>query len=115
MIRAAYSEIAAEDPREARRVEGEAFDRVLALLEAARAAAPDAAARRDALEALERLWTVLLHDLAHADNALPPDLRAQLISVGLWVLRETGRLHLTACTDVDGLIAVNASIRAGLS
>lgn len=111
-MRSAYSDVAADDPRTARQAEGAAFDAVLAGLEGARGRGRTSPVLGDALDRLDRLWTVLLGDLAHPDNALPEALRAQLISVGLWVMRESAQARLSA--DVAGLIAVNTTIRAGL-
>ena len=43
----------------------------------------------EAIEFLQRLWTVFVKDLAHPDNDLPDKLKAQLISIGLWVMGES--------------------------
>ena len=75
-------------PSNARSREREAIDRSISLLEKARIAG---AQSRDALEALhylDRLWSLLLEDLAHAENQLPKQLRASLISIGISILRE---------------------------
>lgn len=61
-----------------------------------------------------RLWSVLRADLSHADNALAPELRAQLISLALFVER-----HTTAVIGGTGplqvLVDVNRSVIDGLS
>ena len=69
---------------------------------------------RQALFDNRMLWLRLQTDLADNSNAMPPELRAQLLSLALWVDR--------ACNDVirggdglDALIDVNDSLIAGLS
>ncbi|HZS84397.1 MAG TPA: flagellar biosynthesis regulator FlaF [Stellaceae bacterium] len=60
-----------------------------------------------------RLWTTLLLDLALPENGLPDDLKARLISIGLWVQRYTPQAMQGAA--LDPLISVNRSIAEGLS
>lgn len=61
-----------------------------------------------------QLWSAMKHDLASAQNGLPADLRASLISLALWVERQTTSI-LAADASVAPLISVNRSICAGLS
>ena len=114
-MRSAYYDVVADNPKRAREVEGAAFDRVIAKLEGARTAGWNSRTLHEALEALERLWSALLQDLAHPDNALPTALRAQLVSIGVWIMREIAGLRSATSRDLGGLIAVNAAIRAGLT
>lgn len=67
-----------------------------------------------ALSENQRLWSALKHDLADEGNGLPPDLRASLISIALWVERQTTSV-LAAEANVEPLIAVNRSICSGLA
>jgi flagellar protein FlaF len=60
------------------------------------------------------LWSTLLIDLALPDNALPNDLKARLISIGIWVQRYTPRA-MSGSAPVDPLITVNRNIVDGLS
>lgn len=69
---------------------------------------------RDALEQNIRFWAVLRHDLASPGNALPPDLRAGLLSLALWVERQTSAV-LGGTPGVAALVEVNRSVLAGLS
>jgi flagellar protein FlaF len=58
-----------------------------------------------------RLWMAMIDLLRDGTNALPEDLRALMVSVGLAVQREMDR----AAPDFDFLISVNENIAAGLS
>ncbi|MBP0445505.1 hypothetical protein J8J14_12030 [Roseomonas sp. SSH11] len=58
-----------------------------------------------------RLWLAVEGVLLDPTNALPPPLRASIISVGRSVLREMEKPE----PDLDFLIEVNESMAAGLS
>ena len=60
-----------------------------------------------------KLWSALVVDLALPENALPDDLKARLISIGLWVQRYT--LKAMSGAAVDPLIDVNRNIAEGLA
>ena len=114
MYRGAYAEVAASDQIGARRREYDAFDRVVSLLRGAAHtdAGPGQLAR--ALDALESLWAVLLEDLSGRDNALQDDLRAQLISIGLWVTQKSLSIRIAGRGELASLIEINSTIRDGL-
>ena len=63
---------------------------------------------------IRRLWTVFIEDLAHPENGLPDKLRADIISVGLWVIKEADRLREARSNDVTQLIEINRLIRDAL-
>jgi flagellar protein FlaF len=73
-----------------------------------------AAGLRGALRDNQALWIALRDDLAQPANALPPPLRASLISIALWVERQTTEV-LGGAAGVGVLAAVNNNIIAGLS
>ena len=62
----------------------------------------------------QQLWTALLTDLALPQNELPADLKARLISIGIWVHRYTLRV-MNGNASIDPLISVNRNILEGLS
>ena len=76
----------------------------------ARAAAGPARAVR-ALADNRRLWSAVIDLVRDPANALPVELRAAIVSVGLAVQREMEREQ----PNFDFLIAVNENIAAGLS
>lgn len=61
----------------------------------------------------QKLWQRLRTDLATEGNRLPAALRAQLISISLWVDQRTSAI-LAGEAGVEGLCAINKHIIAGL-
>ena len=105
-----------------RGLEREVLLRVTARLDAARSAPPEtspygsasgAAALAAALVENRRLWCALATDLASPANALPPPVRASLISLAAFVERHSGRV-LAGEAAPDILIAINRNVIAGL-
>lgn len=60
------------------------------------------------------MWTTFASDCAVEGNGLPDALRANIISVSLWVGRHT-TLVATGRETVDELINVNRNVMAGLA
>lgn len=59
-------------------------------------------------------WGIFTATCATSGNGLPETLRAQIISLGLWVDRHTS-LVMRGIATLDDLIAVNRAIIEGLS
>jgi flagellar protein FlaF len=114
MYQFTYAEVVEDSPREMRAREHDALDRAVALLESARHAGAASEQRQEALNYLRRLWTIFLDDLGSKGNVLPEDLRAQLISIGIWIMKEIERLRTGAQDSFDDLIEITAIIRDGL-
>ena len=73
-----------------------------------------AGALGNALAENQGFWSLLKHDLSDPANSLPPQLRASLISLALWVDRQTN-LVAGGNGRIDPLISINRSIVSGLS
>lgn len=69
---------------------------------------------KDYLVKNQRLWVAVRNDTGSEGNSLPVALRAQLVSLSLWVERHTVSV-LTGQADVQDLIDVNRNLIAGLS
>jgi flagellar protein FlaF len=80
---------------------------------AAEADAEDVQTRVAALDWNRRLWTTLASDCSRNDNALPVGVRAQIISLSLWVNRHTSAV-MRKEESFQPLIDVNRSIMEGL-
>jgi flagellar protein FlaF len=114
MYRFSYAEILEETPQTARARERMALDHAVGLLQLASKSGPNS---RDAIEALvfcHRLWALLIEDLAHPENHLPTKLRADLISIGLWIMRETEEIRQGRSENFEGIIQVTRAISEGL-
>ena len=109
MINAAHAYEAATSQRSSREQEADVFRRAIGALKAARNAG--AVPRVRALSDNRRLWSTVNDLMRDPQNALPPDLRASVLSVGLAVQREMDR----DTPDLEFLIAINENIAAGLS
>ena len=110
----AYQQAAkrAENPRE---TEYRLFAQVtLALMDAAKADPHDLGARVDALDWNRRVWSVLAEDCANPANGLPAPLRASIISLGIWVGRQTSAV-IRRQEPVESLIEINRMIMHGLA
>jgi len=114
MYRFSYAEVIEDAPKECRQREYEVFGRAIELLKAAKGHPCRSREMSDALEFVQNLWTALAQDLVHPDNELPDNLKAQLISIGFWVMGETGRIALGEHNDVAALIDINTMIQEGL-
>ena len=100
-----------ENPRE---TEYRLFAQVtLALIEAGKADVRDIAARIDALDWNRRMWSALSDDCADPGNRLPPQLRASIISLGIFVGRYTSKV-IRGAEPIDMLIDINKTIMQGL-
>jgi flagellar protein FlaF len=109
-----YAEVLDETPQSARAREREAIERSIELLQAADKAGVQSREAVEALLFVRRLWSVLIEDLAKTENDLPQQMRADLISIGLWVMREAEQIRLEKSSNFKGIIEVSQSIRDGL-
>jgi flagellar biosynthesis activator protein FlaF len=114
MYKFAYEDMIENSGASARDAERQALEHSLRLLRIAQSAAATPGETFEALTFVNSLWSFLLEDLAKADNALPADLRASLISIGLWMLRESEAICDGKSRNIAGLIDVTQTISEGL-
>jgi flagellar protein FlaF len=109
-----YEEVAEEASDRIRQDEQRAFRHCIGLLEKARKAGNGTRESIEAIFFLNRLWGVLMEDLASSSNELPEELRAKLISIGIWILRYAEELRNGRLSDFMPLIEVSECISKGL-
>jgi flagellar protein FlaF len=83
-------------------------------MRAAQAAKDDAILLARSISDNTTVWYILVSDLSSDGNQLPLELRAQIVSVGLAVIRECEKLNKSD-VDLDFLISINQAIIDGLS
>jgi flagellar protein FlaF len=114
MYEFAYNEAVEESRATMRASERAAMERVVGMLRAAQEKGPDSRERIEALFYLRRLWAIFLDDLNDPSNELPDQLRAGIISIGLWMVKEIERVRSRATDDLAPMIEINEIIRDGL-
>ena len=106
---------AAQQTESPRQTEYRLFGEVTrALMRAAEADVNDIQPRIDALDWNRRVWSTLASDCATPGNNLSMELRAQIISISLWVSRHTS-LVMRRQEEFEPLIEVNRTIMQGLA
>lgn len=105
------AQTASEDPR-AR--EYRLFIRVTAQLQRALDEQDEGPVLGLALHENRSLWNALMEDLSQEGNQLPQDLKAQLISLGIWVNRHSSSV-MRGDAAIAPLIEVNKMIITGLA
>lgn len=114
MYQFSYADVLNDSPKEARERERIAIDRSIEMLKAAAAKGPQSRESTEAVVFVTRLWSTLIEDLARPENELPTSLKADLISIGLFIMREAEKIRLEKSTDYQALIDVSVSISEGL-
>jgi flagellar biosynthesis activator protein FlaF len=114
MYEFAYNEVIEDSHQTMRAHERQAMDRVIAMLRAAQEKGPLSRERIEALFYLRRLWAIFLDDLKDPNNELPEQLRAGIISIGIWMMKEIDRARGRQTDDLTPLIEINEIIRDGL-
>ena len=114
MYQFSYADIQTDSIADARDRERQLLTRSIDLLAEAREAGRESMQAIEALHFTNRVWTSLIEDLGSPENALPRELRANLISIGLWLMREAEDVRQGRSENFDGLIEVSQIIRDGI-
>lgn len=114
MYQFSYADIQTDSVADARDRERQLLTRSIELLAKAMEAGPKSPDNVEALHFVNRIWTAFLEDLGSDENALPPELRANLISIGLWMLREAEAIRQGRSQNYEGMIEVSQIIRDGI-
>lgn len=109
-----YSTVVAEGPAVARAGEREVILRSIELMEAAEHAGPGSREVVDAVYFINRLWCHMIEDLGSQDNNLPKELRAKLISIGLYLMRRANEVREAEGGSFRGMINISQTIADGL-
>jgi flagellar protein FlaF len=114
MYRSSYSEVMEDDPQLARANERAVILQSIQLLDRAEKAGPQTHEAVEALLFLHRLWEFLLIELGNSENQLPEKLRAELISVGIGLLKQADAISRGESDDFASLKQISQTIADGL-
>lgn len=114
MFRTGYDEAVLDSGQDARWREHQALNHGIGMLHGLRAEPAQPGQHAEALLYIRRLWTCFIEDLARPENGLPEKLRAELISIGIWIIKEADFIRHNKTGDLDSLIVVNTAMRDAL-
>jgi flagellar protein FlaF len=114
MYQFSYADIQTDSVADAKDRERQLLTRSIELLAAAHHKGGTSLEAVEAIHFLNRVWTSFIADLGNAENELPIELRANLISIGLWLLREAEEVRQGRSSNFEGLIEVSQIIRDGI-
>lgn len=98
-----------------REVEAMAFTKAALLLEDAKKQTGNIEEFAKALRFNHLLWTIIQADLTEPDNQLPPEIKANVMSLSIFVDKQTTKaLRSSSASDLDVLININRNLAAGL-
>lgn len=114
MYQFSYSEVQTDSLADAKDREQQILSRSIDLLIVARDKGAQSQEAIEAIHFMVRVWTAFIDDLGNPENELPRELRANLISIGIWLLREAEEVRQGRSENFDGLIEVSQIIRDGI-
>ncbi len=98
-----------------REVEAMAFTKAALMLEEAKTTLDDYDAYASALKFNQLLWTIIQADVVDKENKLPPQIKANILSLSIFVDRQTIKaLANTKEQHLNVLININKNLAEGL-
>ena len=113
MYQFSYAEIQTDSVADAKDRERQLLTRSIDLLSAARDTGNDSLERTEAVHFLTRIWTTFIGSRQRGQRP-SGGARANLISIGLWLLREAEEIRQGRSDNIEGLIEVSQIIRDGI-
>lgn len=114
MYQFSYAEVQSDSVADAKDREKQLLTRSIDMLVTAKEKGVPSTEAVQAFHFLGRVWHAFIEDLGSDENELPQELRANLISIGLWLLREAEEVRQGRSDNFDGLIEVSQIIRDGI-
>ncbi len=114
MYQFSYAEIMEDGVADAKDRERQVLDRSIELLTEASKTKTFSPGAIEALFYTRRLWVRFIEDLSDPENQLDQDLRANLISIAIWILKECDLIRKRKSDNYQGIIDVTTIIRDGL-
>lgn len=114
MYQFSYAEIMEDGVADAKDRERQALTKSIDLLTAAMVSDAPARATIEALFYTRRVWIRFIEDLKQEENELSEELRANLISIAIWILKECELIRKRQSENFQGIIDVTTIIKDGL-
>ncbi|MBB5043788.1 flagellar biosynthesis regulator FlaF [Shinella fusca] len=113
MYQFSYAEIMEEGVAVSKDRERQVLERSIALLKAAMES-DGGKATVEAVYFTRRVWIRFIEDLGDPENELEDELRANLISIAIWILKEIEKIRKRESTNFQGIIDITTIIKDGI-
>ncbi len=110
----AYQEVAQDDQANARASEHEIIGQSIEAMKASDLNPKNLLERVQTIHFVREIWTYFLRDLATPENDMGDELKASLISIGIFVLKHLERMRGEQDVRFEPLIEISQTIRKGL-
>ena len=116
MYQFSYAEIMEEGVAVSKDRERQVLERSIALLETAMAAGGGNYGKEagEAVYYTRRVWIRFIEDLGNPENQLEDELRANLISIAIWILKEIEKIRKRESKNFQGIIDITTIIKDGI-
>ena len=115
MYQFSYAEIMEDGVTVSKDRDRQVLDRSIALLKAAMASGESYG--KETVEAVyftRRVWIRFIEDLGNPENQLEDELRANLISIAIWILKEIEKIRKRESKNFQGIIDITTIIKDGI-
>ena len=110
-----YIDIAADDQATQRANESELLTRTINSMIDSDSNPTDLTRRIKTLHFIREVWTYFLNDLASQENATPAELKASLISIGIFIIKHLEKMRSDTTVTFEPLVEITETIRKGLN
>lgn len=114
MYQFSYAEIMEDGVADARSRERQVLDRSIELLQTAAAKGRNSTECIEAIYYTRRVWIRFVEDLSLSDNQLEPELRGNLISIAIWIMKELDKIRRRESENFAGIIEITTIIKDGI-
>jgi flagellar protein FlaF len=114
MYQLSYAEHLADNPKDSRGRERLALEHCNWSFAKGRIAGARSKESVEALGFVGKLWNVFIQDLVDPENELPDVLRADVLSIGLWIIKEAALIRSGQSQNFRGVPEICSMIRDGL-
>ena len=114
MFNQAYDDIFDDDQQNSRNEEREIVDQSIKLMIECDEDTSDINSRHITIHFVNRLWTHFLDDLASPENSFPNEIKASLISIGIFILKHLEKMRKEASLQFKPIREISETIAKGM-
>ncbi len=110
----AYQEITADEQSSVRDDEREIIDRTIRMMVDSDLEPEDRIKRVKAIHFVMQVWSYFLNDLASTENETPDELKASIISIGIFIVKHLESMRRDKTLRFEPVTEISRTIKEGL-